>query len=70
MPNTQIHTRLRPGAIRRGVVRAYQGHAEHSRARREHDQAIERYPSFELEHGLQVARSIEKGKGGCPFCGE
>jgi len=70
MPNTQIPTRLRPGAIRRGVVRAYQGHAEHSRARREHDQAIERYPSFELEHGLQVARSIEKGKGGCPFCGE
>ena len=70
MPNTQIHTRLRPGAIRRGVVRAYQGHAEHSRARREHDQAIERYPSFELEHGLQVARSIENGKGGCPFCGE
>jgi len=70
MPNTQIPTRLRPGAIRRGVVRAYQGHAQHSRARREHDQAIERYPSFELEHGLQVARSIEKGKGGCPFCGE
>ena len=70
MPNTQIPTRLRPGAIRRGVVRAYQGHAEHSRARREHDQAIERYPSFELEHGLQVARSIEKGKGGCPFCGD
>jgi len=70
MPNTQIHTRLRPGAIRRGVVRAYQGHAQHSRARREHDQAIERYPSFELEHGLQVARSIEKGKGGCPFCGD
>jgi hypothetical protein len=52
------------------VVRAYQGHAQHSRARREHDQAIERYPSFELEHGLQVARSIEKGKGGCPFCGD
>jgi hypothetical protein len=70
MPNTQIPTRLRPGAIRRGVVRAYQGHAQHSRARREHDQAIERYPSFELEHGLQVARSIEKGKGGCPFCGD
>jgi hypothetical protein len=70
MPNTQIPVRLRPGAIRRGVVSAYQGHAQHSRARREHDQAIERYPSFELEHGLQVARSIEKGKGGCPFCGE
>jgi hypothetical protein len=69
MPSTQIPTRLQPGAIRRGVVRVYQGHAEQGRARREHDQAIERHPNFALEHGLQVARSIEKGIGGCPFCG-
>jgi hypothetical protein len=52
------------------VVRVYQGHAAQTRARREHDQAIARYPSFELEHGLQVARSIEKGHGGCPYCGD
>ena len=70
MPNSLVPTRLRPGAIRRGVVRAYQGHAEQTRARREHDEAIARYPSFELEHGLQVARSVERGQGGCPYCGD
>jgi hypothetical protein len=70
MPNAPLVTRLRPGALRRGVVRAYQGHAAHSRARREHDQAIERDPRFHLEHGLQVARSVELGRGGCPYCGD
>jgi hypothetical protein len=69
MPNSLVPTRLRPGAIRRGVVRAYQGHAAQTRARREHDEAIARDPSFELEHGLQVARSVERGQGGCPYCG-
>jgi hypothetical protein len=70
MPNTEIRTRLRPGAIRRGAVRVYRDHTAQTRARREHDQAIARDPSFQLEHGLQVARSIEKGRGGCPYCGD
>jgi hypothetical protein len=69
MSNSLLPRNLRPRALRRGVVRAYQGHAAHSRARREHDQAIERDPRFELEHGLQVARSVERGHGGCPYCG-
>jgi hypothetical protein len=56
--------------MRRGVVRAYRERAEHTRARREHDLAIERDPRFVLEHGLQVARSVEIGRGGCPYCGD
>jgi hypothetical protein len=69
MPSSLFPARLRPGAVRRGAVRAYRHQAEQSRERREHDQAIARDPSFALEHGLQVARSIEIGRGGCPFCG-
>ncbi len=68
MPNPPIRTRLRPGALRRGVVRAYQGRAEQGRARRAHDEAIARDPRFKLEHGLQVARSLDQGRGGCPYC--
>ncbi len=70
MSNSLVPGRLRPGALRRGAVRAYQGHAAQSRARREHDQAIASDPRFQLEHGLQVARSIERGHGGCPYCGD
>ena len=70
MPNSIVPSRLRPSAVRRGVVRAYAGHSEQRRARREHDSAIATDPRFELEHGLQVARSIEKGVGGCPYCGD
>jgi hypothetical protein len=70
MPDQVIPTRLRPGAIRRGVVRAYRDHAAHTRARREHDQAIASDPRFHLEHGLQVARSVDSGRGGCPYCGD
>jgi hypothetical protein len=69
MSNSHLPVRLRPGALRRGVARAYQGHAAHSRARREHDHAIATDPGFELEHGLHVARSIDAGRGGCPYCG-
>jgi hypothetical protein len=56
--------------VRRGVVRAYRDQAAHSRARREHDLAIESDPSFRLEHGLQVARSVDSGRGGCPYCAD
>ncbi len=69
MPSQVIPARLRPGAIRRGVARIYQDHAAHTRARREHDLAIERDPRFQLEHGLHVARSVDDGRGGCPYCG-
>jgi hypothetical protein len=27
-------------------------------------------PSFKLEHGLQVARSVDSGRGGCPYCAD
>jgi hypothetical protein len=56
--------------MRRGVVRAYRDQAAHTRARREHDLAIASDPSFKLEHGLQVARSLERGSGGCPYCAD
>jgi hypothetical protein len=69
MRNEFLPTSLRPSAMRRGVARAYNQRNDHIRARREHDLAIERDPRFELEHGLQVARSVERGSGGCPYCG-
>jgi hypothetical protein len=51
------------------MARAYRERSEYLRACREHDLAIERDPGFSLEHGLQVARSVERGNGGCPYCG-
>jgi hypothetical protein len=56
--------------MRRGVVRAYRHHAEVSRQRREHDDAIANDPRFASEHRIQIARSIEIGRGGCPYCGD
>ena len=50
------------------MIRAYRQHAELSRQRREHDDAIAHDPRFANEHRLQVARSIEIGRGGCPYC--
>jgi hypothetical protein len=70
MRNQLLTNRLRPGAVRRGVVRAYRHQAAHSRARREHDLAMVSDPSFKLEHGLQVARSVDSGRGGCPYCAD
>jgi len=56
--------------MRRGVVRAYRQHAEVSRQRREHDAAIAADPRFASEHRHQIARSLEIGRGGCPYCGD
>jgi hypothetical protein len=56
--------------VRRGVVRAYRDQTASNRARREHDEAIARDPGFKLEHGLQVARSVDSGRGGCPYCAD
>jgi hypothetical protein len=70
MRNQLLPNRIRPGAVRRGVVRAYRDQTAQSRARREHDLAIVSDPSFKLEHGLQVARSISAGRGGCPYCAD
>jgi hypothetical protein len=52
------------------MIRAYRRHAETIRQRREHDDAIAHDPRFANEHRLQVARSIEIGRGGCPYCAE
>jgi len=68
MPSTLLSRRLRPRAVSRGVARAYRDHAESLRVRREHDQAIAADPRFAVEHRLQVARAIELGRGGCPYC--
>jgi hypothetical protein len=68
MPNALLPTTLRPRAVRRRAVAAYQRRSAISRERRGHDLAIETDPSFALEHGLQVARSIAIGRGGCPYC--
>jgi hypothetical protein len=56
-------------AMSRVIVRVYRERATASRQRREHDRAIESDPRFALEHRLQVARSIDSGRGGCPYCG-
>ena len=69
MSDSLVPARLRPSAVRRGVVRAYRQHVEQARQRREHDDAIAHDPRFALEHRLQVARSIDAGRGGCPYCG-
>jgi hypothetical protein len=70
MRNQLLPAPLRPSAVRRGVVRAYRDQAAHTRDRREHDLAIARDPGFKLEHGLQVARSLDSGSGGCPYCAD
>jgi hypothetical protein len=70
MSETTVAARLRPSAMRRGMVRAYREHADASRQRREHDDAIALDPRFASEHRLQVARSIDSGRGGCPYCGD
>ncbi len=70
MSDTNVATRLRPSSMRRGVIRAYRQHSETSRQRREHDDAIAVDPRFASEHRLQVARSIDLGRGGCPYCSE
>jgi hypothetical protein len=70
MPSTRLPVRLRPGALRSGVARAYRQHAEETRVRREHDQAIAADPRFAQEHRLQVTRSIDGGRGGCPYCAD
>jgi len=51
------------------IYRVYRERAELNRSRREHDDAIEVDARFALEHRLQVARSIDAGRGGCPYCG-
>jgi hypothetical protein len=60
--------RIQPHAVSRTIRRAYRARAEAGRARREHDLAIETDPRFELEHRVQVAHSIDSGRGGCPYC--
>jgi hypothetical protein len=74
--------RIQPHAVSRTIRRAYRARAEAGRARREHDRAraeagrarrehdlaIETDPRFELEHRVQVAHSIDSGRGGCPYC--
>ena len=70
MSDTIVPTRLRPSTMRRGVIRAYRQHSEHSRQRREHDDAMALDPRFAQEHRLQVAHSIDGGRGGCPYCGD
>ena len=68
MSDSIVPTRLRPSAVGRGVVRAYRQHAETTRQRREHDDAIAFDPRFANEHYTQVARSVAIGRGGCPYC--
>jgi hypothetical protein len=68
MSSTLLPTRLRPRAVRRRAVAAYQQRSAVSRDRRGHDRAIVTDPNFALEHGLQVADSIATGRGGCPYC--
>jgi hypothetical protein len=54
--------------MRRGVMRAYRQHSEAVRKRRQHDDAIAHDPHFAIEHRVQVANSIDSGRGGCPYC--
>ena len=70
MSDTIVRSRLRPAAVRRGMIHAYRQRTEQSRQRREHDDAIALDSRFASEHRLQVARSIDIGRGGCPYCGD
>jgi hypothetical protein len=70
LSDSLVLTRLRPSTMRRGVVRAYGRRTEAARQRREHDDAIAIDPRFASEHRMQVARSIDLGRGGCPYCGD
>jgi len=68
MPNPQLPIRIRTNNLGRNVLRAYRSHAERGRARREHDFVIQSDHRFAVEHRAQVHRSIELGRGGCPYC--
>jgi hypothetical protein len=70
MTDPIIPARFRPAAVRRGMSRAYRRHAEVVRKRREHDDAMAHDPRWALEHHIQVAHSIDIGRGGCPYCAE
>ncbi len=68
MPDSIIPIRLWPRLVRRGADAAHPDRTAHGRKRREHDDAVAQDPSFAREHRLQVAHSIEIGRGGCPYC--
>lgn len=68
MSDSIVPARMRPSSVRRGLVRAYRQHAEESRQRREHDDAIAHDSRFANEHYTQVAHSVAIGRGGCPYC--
>ncbi|HEX4035838.1 MAG TPA: hypothetical protein VHX66_15445 [Solirubrobacteraceae bacterium] len=70
MSSSVMPARLRPSAMRRGVIRAYRQQSETSRQRREHDDAIASDPRFAIEHRAQIAHSVAIGNGGCPYCGD
>ena len=63
MPDTKVASSLRPSSVRRGMVRAYRHHAERTRQRREHDDAMTLDPRFATEHRMQIFRSIDSGRG-------
>ena len=68
MPPSLLPIRIRPNEVGRSVLRAYRGHSERNKARREHDFVIANDHRFAVEHRVQVNRSGELGRGGCPYC--
>jgi len=50
------------------VLHSYRERSAAQRARREHDDAIASDHRFAIEHRIQVNRSVDLGRGGCPYC--
>jgi hypothetical protein len=61
-------TRSFPSNLPSLLVRRSRERLGQGRDRREHDDAIAADPRFASEHRIQVGRSIDLGRGGCPFC--
>jgi hypothetical protein len=68
MLTSLLSPRLRSNTSDHGVVRAYRDRFAQARARREHDDAMASDHRFASDHRLQASRSVDLGRGGCPFC--
>ena len=68
MPTSRFPIRVRLHTVTGTLARACRERAARGQTRREHDLAIEADPRFALEHSVHVARSIDMGRGGCPYC--
>jgi hypothetical protein len=67
MLTSRLPAGLRSEPLKR-LATSQRDRSERKRVRREHDVAMASDHRFAIEHGVQTRRSIDLGKGGCPFC--